>query len=100
MALVYGQRFWDLGFSNMGLPGDGPAFQVYDSSTKGQELTSLTFFALVPSSSPAYSDDRELAHMVAQQMGTVWKALHKVDMAEQVIHILASMFKDGLSIHT
>lgn len=67
------------------VPGGGPAFQVYDSSTKDSEVVALTFFALVPSSSPAYSDDETLAQMVAQQIATVWKARRHGSLADQAL---------------
>ena len=78
VALVYPQRFWDLGrsSSNMGFPsGIGPAFQVYDSSTRDNTTTALTFFAHVPPDSPAAQIDNDalLAQQVAHQMATVWR---------------------------
>lgn len=69
----------------MGLPPSaGPAFQVYDSSTEDSKIASLTFFTLVPSNSPAYSDEAVLAQMVSQQMGMVWKAMRQESLANQV----------------
>jgi monoamine oxidase len=74
VALVYPSRFWDARSSNMGLGGLGPAFQVYDSSTRDNKVSALTFFALVPSSdSSAVTDDERLAKQVAEQMAEVWE---------------------------
>lgn len=69
----------------MGLPPvtGGPAFQVYDSSTKNNDVVALTFFTLVPHTSPAYSDEKRLAQMVAEQMATVWKAMRRGSFAAQ-----------------
>jgi len=83
VALLYPRRFWDLDSSNMGLPMNGPAFQVYDSSTNDGNLSALTFFTLVPPSSPAVHDDEVLAERVADQMATVWNYLKRPDYAKQ-----------------
>lgn len=83
VALVYPKRFWDYQYSNMGLPRNGPAFQMYDSSTKDSSINALTFFTLVPHNSPAYDDDKTLAQMVAQQLASVWKAFGQAKMADQ-----------------
>ena len=84
VALVYPRRFWDLDSSNMGLPGNGPAFQVYDSSTNNGNLFALIFFALVKSGSPAVHDDGVLANQIADQMATVWSYLKRPEYAKQV----------------
>jgi monoamine oxidase len=73
VALVYASRFWDLNYSNSGLGSGGPAIQVYDSSTHDNTISALTFFAMVPPSSPALQDDALLANQVAQQMAQFWK---------------------------
>jgi monoamine oxidase len=84
VALVYPSRFWDARSSNMGLGGlDGPAFQVYDSSTRDNNLSALTFFALVPPGTPEVTDDDGLAKQVAGQMAQVWKHLGRPLYAKQ-----------------
>jgi monoamine oxidase len=82
VALVYPSRFWDARSSNMGL-GGGPAFQVYDSSTRDNKVSALTFFALVPTADSAVTDDERLAEQVAQQMAEVWKHLGRPFYANQ-----------------
>lgn len=72
VALVYSHRFWDLDASNAGLPMNGPAFQVYDSSTQDETISSLTFFAHVPPNSDMQSDDSALAQKISEQMSQVW----------------------------
>lgn len=67
----------------MGMPRNGPAFQMYDSSTKDASVSALTFFSIVPHSSPANSDDKVLAEMVAQQLAGMWKAMGLPQMAGQ-----------------
>ena len=67
----------------MGLPRNGPAFQMYDSSTKDGSINALTFFTLAPHNSPADSDDKVLAQMVSQQLAGVWKAFGQNKMADQ-----------------
>jgi monoamine oxidase len=69
----------------MGLPSgtDGPAFQVYDASTKDGAVSALTFFALVPPESPAVKDDQLLGQQVASQMATIWKYYRRFDLSEQ-----------------
>lgn len=88
VALVYPNRFWDLESSNMGLPQhQGPAFQVYDSSTKDGSISSLTFFALVkPSNERALKDDEALAKQVAEQMAKVWTYFQQPDYANQAFY--------------
>ena len=83
VALVYPAKFWDARASNMGL-GGGPAFQVYDSSTTDNKVSALTFFAMVPSGSPALTDDAVLAKQVAKQMSDTWTHLtrHYAKQAE------------------
>ena len=67
VALVYEQRFWESSRS-ISL-GDGPAFQVYDSSTPDGTLHALTFFVHVPpNDTVAQEDDAALARQVAQQL--------------------------------
>lgn len=83
VALVYPERFWSYSYSNMGLPRNGPAFQMYDSSTKDSSVNSLTFFSLVPHNSPASSDDKVLAELVAKQLSAVWKAMGQTQIAER-----------------
>jgi len=79
IALVYPNRFWDTRYANTGLPpGSGPAFQMYDSSTKDPNRTAaLTFFTLVPSETPAYDDNNMLAKMVAQQLESIWHIMRQ-----------------------
>mmetsp|Transcript_18496 Transcript_18496/g.39938 ORF Transcript_18496/g.39938 Transcript_18496/m.39938 type:complete len:395 (-) Transcript_18496:1431-2615(-) len=88
VALVYPKRFWDLEYSNMGLPQHtGPAFQVYDSSTKDESVSALTFFALVkPSDQSAVKSDEVLAKKVAEQMANVWKYLRQPESANQAFY--------------
>jgi monoamine oxidase len=82
IALVYpNSRFWSLEESNMGMPSHlGPAFQVYDSSTKGAPESALTFFALVDQD----KDDATLAKTVANQMQQVWKYMGQLQAAHEV----------------
>jgi monoamine oxidase len=70
----------------MGLPGNmqGPAFQVYDASTKDGSVNALTFFALVPPGSPAKDHDKALVDQVTTQISTVWKSYRGIDLSEQV----------------
>jgi monoamine oxidase len=74
VALVYPKRFWDVAASNTGFPTsvDGPAFQVYDSSTHDDTIGAITFFTLAST-----DDDSELATQVANQMASFWK-LHRL----------------------
>jgi monoamine oxidase len=61
-------RFWrarDVG--SMGLRG-GPAFQVYDASTEGDDVVGLTFFALAT----AEPDDAALVQQCVRQLATAW----------------------------
>jgi len=85
VALMYPTRFWNLSHSNMGLPsggGSGPAFQMYDGSTRDGSIAALTFFTLVP---PGFAvEDEALAKRVALQLGSVWTALGFMDMSMQV----------------
>ncbi|KAL3926960.1 MAG: hypothetical protein SGARI_005453 [Bacillariaceae sp.] len=56
----------------MGLPTHfGPAFQVYDASTKDGSVAAITFFALVKNN----ADDKDLAKQVANQLAQVWDYL-------------------------
>ena len=85
IGLVYPTRFWDVDYANTGLPpGSGPAFQMYDSSTKDpSKVAAMTFFSLVPSNTPAYTDDSVLAELVARQLGGVWGMMGQLAMSEQ-----------------
>ena len=56
---------------------------MYDSSTKDSSVSALTFFSLVPHNSPAGSDDKALAEMVAQQLAAVWKSMGQIQMANK-----------------
>jgi monoamine oxidase len=84
VSLVYPTQFWKSGDgtnsinTNMGLPTHlGPAFQVYDASTKDGRVAAITFFALVPPDSPASAPssegDRALARLVSNQLAQIWK---------------------------
>ena len=73
VSLLYATNFWTTDSSNLGFPNGGPAFQVYDASTKDGSIAALTFFALVPPKSPAITDDSVLADQVASQMEQMWK---------------------------
>lgn len=81
VALVYKSRFWSPQGSNMGLPGNGPAFQMYDSSTHDASLAAMTFFASVPTGSLALTDDKVLANQVAAQLQSAWKSHGQPDFA-------------------
>ena len=84
VALVYQTRFWDSTVSNIGLPTHlGPAFQVYDSSTKDGSVTALTFFALVPPHSPANRDGKTLGNQVAKQIASVWDYFGRSDLSRK-----------------
>ena len=81
IALVYPSRFWSLRASNMGLPSHlGPAFQVYDSSTKDNSVSALTFFSLIDQD----KDDASVAKQVADQMQNVWNYLGEKEAAQKV----------------
>jgi monoamine oxidase len=78
VALVYQKKFWTSNYhSNLGLPSSlGPAFQVYDSSTKDGSIVALTFFVHVPQNDDilsSTSNDTLLAQRVAEQMSNYWK---------------------------
>ena len=75
VALVYEKRFWT--HSNFGLASSAtaPAFQVYDSGTRDGRVQALTFFALVPPSSPSVDNDEVLAQQLANQIARLWKHL-------------------------
>lgn len=80
IALVYPHRFWSLQACNMGLPSYlGPAFQVYDSSTKNESVSALTFFALANQD----KNDATLAKQVADQMQKAWAYLGEKEAAQQ-----------------
>lgn len=77
VALVYREKFWNSSISNMGFPPDddeGPAFQVYDSSTCDGSIAALTFFALVENDGDDDSADDVLANRVANQLGNRWSS--------------------------
>lgn len=81
VALLYPKKFWSPDSSNSGLPvSTGPAFQVYDSSTKDGSVVALTFFVHVPDNDEAaQSDDAVLATQVAEQIGKLWKYYGKAE---------------------
>ena len=84
VSLLYDKRFWDKGSSNSGLPSNaGPAFQVYDASTKDASVVALTFFAMVPPNSEASKDDAVLAEQCAAQMQKLWGYFRLPRQAEQ-----------------
>jgi monoamine oxidase len=93
IALVYPTHFWKNKKDsylriNMGLPTHwGPAFQVYDASTRDGTVAAITFFALVEPNSPALLDEDVLAKQVTNQLARVWDNL-KVDSdaIEQLLH--------------
>ncbi|KAG7369642.1 amine oxidase [Nitzschia inconspicua] len=103
IAVVYPTAFWNETRqqqqqqrhniqTNMGLPSHlGPAFQVYDASTRDGSVAAITFFALVKPGSSAANDDKELAKQVTQQLAQVWRYL-KVD--EDAIQSLLHSFTD------
>mmetsp|Transcript_27017 Transcript_27017/g.44552 ORF Transcript_27017/g.44552 Transcript_27017/m.44552 type:complete len:408 (-) Transcript_27017:202-1425(-) len=79
VSLVYPTRFWTQPTNNstintnMGLPTHlGPAFQVYDASTRDGSVAAITFFALVSPESEAASNDKVLAKLVTNQLAQVW----------------------------
>lgn len=76
VALVYPNRFWNVNSSNFyGLGSfEGPAFQVYDGSTKDGSTAALTFFAYIPPDDlPAQKDDAEVAKQVSLQISEYWQ---------------------------
>lgn len=90
ISLQYSTRFWTNDVSNMGLPSHlGPAFQVYDASTKDGAVSALTFFALTKTETERQLDDEALGKMVAQQIALVWKYLGHGEMANK-----ATVFDD------
>lgn len=86
VSLVYEKKFWNEQISNMGLPRNlpGPAFQVYDASTKDNSVNAITFFSLVPPGSPAKTDDKILADQVSTQLANAWKLFLGADYREDV----------------
>jgi monoamine oxidase len=90
VSLVYDHKFWSSDMSNMGLPrqaSTGPAFQMYDASTKDGSVHALTFFALVPPGSPAKSNDEILGKEVASQLANVWyRLLGRGDLKDQTLN--------------
>lgn len=88
VALVYDTKFWTEDISNMGLPRSqsGPAFQMYDASTKDGAVNAITFFTLVPSGSPAKTNDKVLGDQVASQVANVWNLyMGRGDLKEKVL---------------
>jgi monoamine oxidase len=84
IALVYPTQIWRKkdhnpslrARTNMGLPTHwGPAFQVYDASSRDGTVAAVTFFAWVKANSPAQFDDQVLAKQVTQQLARVWDYL-------------------------
>jgi monoamine oxidase len=76
VALVYPDRFWDADSSDFyGLGSfEGPAFQVYDGSTKDGSVPALTFFAFVPPGDlQAQRDDAVLAKQISSQISQFWE---------------------------
>ena len=87
VSLVFDEKFWTEDISNMGLPRHlpGPAFQVYDASTKDGSINAITFFALVPPGSLAKTDNKVLGDQVASQIANVWNLfLGRGDLGVQV----------------
>lgn len=86
VSLVYEKKFWNEQLSNMGMPRNlpGPAFQVYDASTKDGSVNAITFFSLVPPGSPAKTDDKVLADQVSTQLASTWKLFLGADYREEV----------------
>jgi monoamine oxidase len=87
VALLYPQKFWDKEVSNSGLPAStGPAFQVYDSSTKDASLSALTFFVHVPENDElAQANDAIVAKQVAAQIATLWKYYGKSEHSKEAL---------------
>jgi monoamine oxidase len=89
VSLVFEKKFWSSDYSNMGLPRQlpGPAFQMYDASTKDGSVNAITFFALVPPGSRSKSDDEFLGNEVASQVANVWNMLlGRGDLKDQVMN--------------
>lgn len=87
VSLVFDTKFWTTDISNMGLPRHlpGPAFQMYDASTKDGSVNAITMFALVPPESPAKTDNKVLGDQVASQVANVWNMyLGRGDLKEQI----------------
>jgi monoamine oxidase len=93
VSLVYEKKFWSTDMSNMGLPrhvATGPAFQMYDASTKDGSVHAITFFALVPPGSPAKSNDEVLGKEVASQLANQWQRLMgRGDLKDQTLNYKA-----------
>lgn len=88
VSLVFDSKFWTEDISNMGLPRSppGPAFQVYDASTKDGSVHAITFFALVPPGSPAKTDDKVLGDQVASQIANIWNMyMGRGDLRDKVL---------------
>ena len=87
VALLYRNKFWTSDATNSGLPASmGPAFQVYDASTKDGSIAALTCFAHVPDHDPsAQSNDATLAAQVATQIGKYWKFRGVLECDSQVL---------------
>mmetsp|Transcript_39980 Transcript_39980/g.96507 ORF Transcript_39980/g.96507 Transcript_39980/m.96507 type:complete len:417 (-) Transcript_39980:43-1293(-) len=87
ISLEYSTKFWTNDVSNMGLPSHlGPAFQVYDASTKDGNTSALTFFALTKTDEERQLDDKALGEKVAKQIASVWKYFGHSDMANQAMY--------------
>jgi len=87
VSLVYDTKFWSTNISNMGLPRQlpGPAFQMYDASTKDGSINAITFFAHIPPESPSKVDDEILGKEVATQLANVWSMFFgRNDLKDQV----------------
>jgi monoamine oxidase len=86
VSLVYNSKFWNVDVSNMGLPSHlGPAFQVYDASTKDGTISALTFFTITKTESERKLSDKELGNNVASQIASVWQYFGHNDMANQAL---------------
>jgi len=85
ISLVYDHKFWTKDISNMGLPQSlpGPAFQMYDASTRDGRVKAPTFFTLVPPGSPARKDNQVLADQVSSQIASVWKLFLAKDFRKE-----------------
>ena len=90
VSLVYDHKFWSSDMSNMGLPrqvSTGPAFQMYDASTRDGSVHAITFFALVPPGSPAKGNDEVLGKEVASQLANQWhRLMGRGDLKDQTLN--------------
>ena len=88
VSLVYDSKFWTDDISNMGLPRSqpGPAFQMYDASTKDGAVHAITFFTLVPPGSPAKTHAKVLGDQVASQVANVWNMyMGRGDLKQKIL---------------